>query len=192
MRSFIFIISLLFFNNLSIYSQAVSHNEDFSFMIEGNINADSGVIHLEILVDSEYYPKGVKSMVAKVKNKKFFFSGHIPYPQGMRFTYGKGYYSDIFILEPGKQSVIVDLESHREVEDSESKTSRALALRFDLWRGLRHSRGIGRRSSLAFSIQARSLRLYQSDRRSRGDGLRHSAFCFPLGHSRWKCPRRPD
>lgn len=124
MRPLIFILILIFLNHFSIHSQNVSHKEVFPFIIEGNINADTGTIHLEILVDSEYYPKGVESMVAEVNDKKFSFSGHIPYPQGMRFTYGNGYYSDIFILEPGIQSVIVDLQASREVPKVENYSMR--------------------------------------------------------------------
>lgn len=90
-------------------------NKLFPFEINGNINANTGIVELQLLFDTDYYPPGVENMVAKIENKKFTFSGSIPYPQGFTLSYGNVYYSSLFVVEPGTQSVTVNIDAVREV-----------------------------------------------------------------------------
>ncbi|HYG38547.1 MAG TPA: TlpA disulfide reductase family protein [Cytophagales bacterium] len=111
MRIFYLISIILFLKNSILYSQ---EEKLFPFKIEGSINADTGIVELNILSEA-YYPKGVKKIEAKVENGRFLFTGYFPpYPQGVRLTYQNGRSSDLFVIEPGKQSVLFNMNAHRE------------------------------------------------------------------------------
>jgi peroxiredoxin len=125
-------------------------NKFLPFEIEGNINADTGVVELQLLFDADYYPPGVENMVAKVENKKFTFSGSILYPQGVTLSYGNVYYSSLFVVEPGTQSVTVDIDAVREVpkvdnqvmkeyEGEYTKAYEQVRLKRNLWDNRRDS-----------------------------------------------------
>ncbi len=84
----------------------------FPFKINGTINADTGTVQMKMLVDTRYYPPGVKNLTAKVENKKFTFHGFIPYPQGVQLYYNSAYYSNSFVIEQGIQSVTFNIDSN--------------------------------------------------------------------------------
>lgn len=92
-------------------------NELLPFTIEGYIQADTGTVKLQLLHDKDYYPKGVEEMLATVRKGKFAFSGTIPYPQGVTLSYGTGYYSSLFVIEPGTQTVNCSIDAPGEVPE---------------------------------------------------------------------------
>ncbi len=93
----------------------LAQEKQLPFTLEGNINADTGVVALHLFYDQDYYPAGVEKLVAEVKNNHFSFNGYIPYPQGFTLSYGEHYISRLFVIEPGHQSVTVDINVSREV-----------------------------------------------------------------------------
>lgn len=115
-----FCLLILFFIPISFLQAQDDDKELFLFEIEGYINADTGTVHLNLLVDTDYYPDGIKKMSAKIENKKFYFRGHIPYPQGYALSYSQSYYSSVFVVEPGKQSVICNIDSLWEVPKTDN------------------------------------------------------------------------
>lgn len=92
-----------------LYAQ---QKNSFLFTIDGHINADTGTVQLKMLTDTSYYPQGVQNLRAKVKNKKFSFHGYIPYPQGFQLFYNSNYSSAIFVIEKGKQSITLNIDSN--------------------------------------------------------------------------------
>ena len=103
---------LIVFHSILLKAQ---NDANFHFEIDGNINADTGIVRLEILDHTDYYPQGVESLVAKVENGKFYFSGNIPYPQAYTLNYGDKYHFRLFVIEPGAQTMTCDLELYGEV-----------------------------------------------------------------------------
>lgn len=114
MRIFSLLSAILLLLNVNLQAQK---NKLFPFKINGSINVDTGTIQLKLLVDKEYYPEGVQNLRAKIINKKFFFRGYIPYPQGIQLSYGAGYLSNSFIIAPGTQSIILNIDSNRKVPE---------------------------------------------------------------------------
>ena len=108
---FIFCV-LIVFHSILLKAQ---NDTNLPFEIDGSINIDTGFVRLEILDHTDYYPEGVESLVAEVENGKFYFSGNIPYPQAYTLNYGDKYYYNLFVIEPGAQTLICDLELYGEV-----------------------------------------------------------------------------
>lgn len=94
------------------------------FSITGTINADSGIVTIDLFDDHDYYPKGVEKMVAEVKDGKFSLSGSIPYPQGFTISYGQQYSSRLFVVEPGDQSMNVNIDANREIPSMDNRAMR--------------------------------------------------------------------
>jgi cytochrome oxidase Cu insertion factor (SCO1/SenC/PrrC family) len=83
------------------------------FTIQGYINADTGTVKLILLTDSSFYPKGINSLSAQVKNGRFSFQGYLPYPQGFELVYSSSYLSSLFVIEKGIQSMSINIDSNR-------------------------------------------------------------------------------
>ena len=108
---------ILFLSLLSNYT-SIAQDGYHPFEIAGKINADTGEVILEVLFDHDYYPEQVeRKMVSQVTNGEFTIRGHIPYPQGVRLFYGDRYYSKVFVIDPGEQSVSVDIKASREAPE---------------------------------------------------------------------------
>jgi len=86
-----------------------------TFTLTGNINADTGVVKLHLFYDQDYYPTGTKEMVAEVNDHRFTFNGNLPHPQAFTLSYGRQYMSRLFVIEPGVQSISVNIDANREV-----------------------------------------------------------------------------
>ncbi|MEN7547153.1 TlpA disulfide reductase family protein [Rapidithrix thailandica] len=116
-----------------LQSHFLSAQEDalLPFTLNGNINADSGVIQLNVSFDSDYYPKEVaKTIKARVENRKFTIKGFIPYPQGVTLSYGERYYSYFFVIEPGTQSVTCNLIAGRETPKVDNATMKEYEMEY--------------------------------------------------------------
>ncbi len=83
-------------------------NKDL-FIVEGKINADSGTLFLDPFYHHDYYLDPTQ-LQAEVKNGKFHFTGSIQYPMGFTISYEDSFRSRLFVLEPGNQEMIVDLD----------------------------------------------------------------------------------
>ncbi|MEM6842434.1 MAG: DUF4369 domain-containing protein [Bacteroidota bacterium] len=92
-----------------------SENSIYPFSINGTVNVDTGAVVLNLPYDTSYYPENVEKMMTTVQNGKFSFEGRIPYPMGFMLTVGQGYRSRLFIVEPGAQTVSVDVSARGEV-----------------------------------------------------------------------------
>lgn len=118
MRIFHVLIIICLFQYSDLYAQQTTA---FPFSIEGQINADTGTVELRMLTDISYYPKGVQNLSAKVKNGKFFMNGYIPYPQGFEFRYGSYYYSDVFVIEKGRQLIKININSNGKIPEVQNE-----------------------------------------------------------------------
>src|SRR5215217_838864 len=104
--------SLLFvFVSVFYFIGLFAQEKNQPFEIRGKINADTGLVKLILLADSNFYPKGTLHLSAKVLNGKFLIKGSIPYPLGFFLEYKDVYLSDRIIVEPGLQSVLVNIDS---------------------------------------------------------------------------------
>ncbi|MEM9674397.1 MAG: thioredoxin-like domain-containing protein [Bacteroidota bacterium] len=112
------LIPFLFINT------AYAQEKQFPFHITGTINADSGIVAIDLFYDHDYYPKGVEKMEAEVKDKKFSFKGNISYPQAFTISYGQQYSSRLFVIEPGDQSMTVDIDANRGIPSIDNKAMR--------------------------------------------------------------------
>ncbi|MCO4292692.1 TlpA family protein disulfide reductase [Solitalea sp. MAHUQ-68] len=110
-RRFFYLISILLFSSIILSAQ----QKPLPFKVIGDINADSGIIELQMLADSCFYPQKI-NLRTNVVNKKFYFEGTIAYPQPVRLIYNSGeYVGDFCIIEPGSQSIKCDFTLHREI-----------------------------------------------------------------------------
>lgn len=109
MRRILFLVLSLVFH----FSGLSAQEKPLPFEISGQINADTGIVRLSLVVDSNYYPKGVLHLNAKVLNGKFLIKGDIPYPLAFYLEYQNVYRSNRLIIEPGLQSISVNIDSIR-------------------------------------------------------------------------------
>lgn len=124
MRKFylISIIGLCFCCNL--YGQKAGLS---SFTIDGHINADSGTVELIMLTDTSFYPQSIHNLRAQVKNRTFSFHGYLPYPQGFELLYNSNYSSAVFVIEKGKQSISINIDSNGKTPDVRNEVMREYA-----------------------------------------------------------------
>ncbi len=111
MKLLMFAITLLLINSY-VYAQ---EDNNLYFEVDGTINADTGYVKLELHDLTEYYPKGMENYTVPINNSKFHISGKIPYPLGYQLSYGDRYYSSIFVIEPGYQKVVCDINASNKV-----------------------------------------------------------------------------
>ncbi len=109
---FSLLITIFLFINSYTYSQDAN---SLYFEVDGTINADTGFIKLEMHYLTEYYPEGIENYSVPINKNKFHISGEIPYPLGYQLSYGNMYYSSIFVIEPGDQKVICDINASNRV-----------------------------------------------------------------------------
>ncbi|MEK6480573.1 TlpA disulfide reductase family protein [Catalinimonas sp. 4WD22] len=112
---------LLWIPSSILYAQESKLN---SFAIEGSINADTGTLVLMPLYDTDFYPEDVEKVQARVENNKVHFSGSMPYPMGFTLQYENSYASRLFVVEPGQQSITINLEANREVPEVTNQAMR--------------------------------------------------------------------
>lgn len=90
-----------------------------SFLIRGNINADSGNMILMPITDSSYYPLKLGFKETTMVNGKFIFKGAILYPYafqiGFKIHSEWKYISDVFFIESGEQQLSCNADSLREI-----------------------------------------------------------------------------
>jgi thiol-disulfide isomerase/thioredoxin len=110
----LFLLSLLFLQNGVLFSQQADYKP---FEIEGSIDVDTGYIYLKIYDHAEYYPDDIRDFKAKINNRTFSFKGEIPYPQGFTLSYGDNYWSKLFVIDTGYQTVKCYLDSVRKLPE---------------------------------------------------------------------------
>ncbi len=90
------------------YSQQIDY---LPFEIEGSIDADTGYIYLKTYFQTGYYQEDIKEIKAEIRNRAFSLNGMLPYPLGFSLSYGEHYLSDLFVIEPGHQTVKCHIDS---------------------------------------------------------------------------------
>ncbi len=108
MRKSYLLIAILLLQYVNLFSQ---QNKLLPFKINGTINANTGTIELRLFVDPSFYPENLRKLSTKVENKKFYFSGYIPSPQGFELLYNSEHSSSDFIIEAGTQSITFNIDS---------------------------------------------------------------------------------
>lgn len=108
-----------------INAQSVS-----SFILNGRVNIDSGEATLSCLTNDTYYPLNISLLKTKISNGKFYFKRACPYPLGFRLLINVNgelkYVSDIFIVDPGPQSINCNIDSLREIPDITNRSMNEL------------------------------------------------------------------
>jgi thiol-disulfide isomerase/thioredoxin len=88
-----------------------------TFTLQGKIDRQTGTAFLVPLNDNKDYPAGKLPDSAEITNGTFTFSGSICYPYGFMLVVRKNsaniYISDVFIIEPGAQSITCHADSLR-------------------------------------------------------------------------------
>ncbi len=102
MKYFFILASAALLQITPVFSQ---HKDYLPFEISGSIDADTGYVYLNIYFQTEYYPEDIRDIKAKINNRTFSFKGEIPYPQGFTLSYGDNYWSDLFVIDTGYQTV---------------------------------------------------------------------------------------
>ncbi|MEQ9286240.1 MAG: TlpA disulfide reductase family protein [Cyclobacteriaceae bacterium] len=118
-KLFGFILVVFHFNPHVLYAQ--NNEELLHFAINGSVNIDTGSVQLDLYYDTDYYASGTKKVVANIENGAFYMEGLIPYPQGFTLSSGDHYYTGIFIIEPGVQSMKCNIDSAGEIPVIENK-----------------------------------------------------------------------
>lgn len=90
-------------------------NQVRPFVINGRINADSGSVVLHLLTeDRSFYPQRLDVLTAVVRNGRFTFAGSLPYSIGVRLSFNRSYVSDIFVIDPGQQDLLININRSKE------------------------------------------------------------------------------
>lgn len=111
----VFIMSLL-----AIGHSFGQKDQQFSFKIDGTINADTGTVSFRSY--SDYIPNNVEELVGKVKNGKFSISGYLPAPQSVFIVFNDDFQSSDFIIEKGLQTISINTDSTRKVPVVSNRT----------------------------------------------------------------------
>lgn len=114
MSKLCFLTVILTFAVNTLFAQVLKSR---AYQLNGTINADTGKISYHLFADSSFYPKDFFFRKAGVvKQRKFYLKGSLPYPVGVMLTNSTGtYQSNMFLIEPGVQSITVNIDSNREV-----------------------------------------------------------------------------
>tara|TARA_Y100001972_G_scaffold128582_1_gene190333 strand:+ start:9026 stop:10141 length:1116 start_codon:yes stop_codon:yes gene_type:complete len=86
-----------------------------SFFVDGKINADSGSVILYPFYVKDYFSSNIDEFRAEVIDGEFSVSGIINYPMAFTLEYEDIYMSELFVLEPGHQTMIIDIDENRKV-----------------------------------------------------------------------------
>jgi peroxiredoxin len=113
MKKFLLQIVLIFLITYNVFSQ---ENKYKQFEIHGTINVDSGTITLAKIFPYNNYPQDIEDYTATIKGNSFYISGKIPYPLAFRLI-SENYFSDFFVVDPGTQKIICDINKSREIPD---------------------------------------------------------------------------
>jgi len=91
------------------------------YTLNGFVNCRSGQALLMPLIDSSYYPKRVLFKEYTIENNKFRIVGSWPYPFMARIGVKVGgelkYVSDYFMVDSGRQNIVCNVYSLREIPD---------------------------------------------------------------------------
>lgn len=106
-KKFVLIVLILipFFGN-------AQNLEVSDFQIEGRVNLDTGTVHIEMDENKALYPEDFKNFSVKIKEGRFFVSGKIQYPIWLSFRVGSTYTSKGTAIMPGKQNILLKLDSN--------------------------------------------------------------------------------
>lgn len=94
--------------SVSVFSQS---NKNQTFKLLGSINSDTGSVTLRQITFSDFYPGIERNLSTKIVNGSFLFEGNLKNPLGFEISFNNSYYSNMFIIEPGSQSISIDLNS---------------------------------------------------------------------------------
>ena len=112
MRRCFFFLSICILFCLPLVGQ-----NNFGFLINGHIDADTGLIVLLPAGDESYYETLDFNQNIQVKGGKFTIRGRISYPLALKLGFKqKGefiYLSGLFFIEPGTQSISCQIDSLR-------------------------------------------------------------------------------
>jgi peroxiredoxin/uncharacterized phage-associated protein len=113
MNKYCQILFLIFLQTLHLSAQKNTH-----FVLNGEINTDSGKIILMPVGNTSYYENPAIFQEANVVKGKFMFKGHIKYPTafviGLKINSQWKYISRFFIVEPIMQTIKCEVDSLRE------------------------------------------------------------------------------
>jgi len=113
MRVFLFIVFGFVAGDGMVHAQ-VNH-----YSLNGSVNCESGQVLLMPLIDSSYYPKGVLFKEYPIEKKRFHIGGIWLYPLmvrlGVKVDGELKYVSDYFMVDSGRQSIVCNVDSLREM-----------------------------------------------------------------------------
>ncbi len=102
----------LFIFLLFIYFDLYSQNK--SYFLKGKVNVDSGIARLIPTSGEEYDPNKGNIYEVKISKGVFTFKGKMLYPCSYIIQIKPNYISDEFIIDPGNQSIVCNIDSLRE------------------------------------------------------------------------------
>jgi peroxiredoxin len=104
---------ILFTTLFSLSSiNALAQDVFLPFEAQGTANVDTGTVNFTLSADSIFYPKELLNLSAEIRNGRFFIKGKIPFAHPFYIEIND-YRSDVFYIEPGKQTIIVDVSMNR-------------------------------------------------------------------------------
>ena len=99
----------------------------YSFHLAGTIKADTGTVLLLPIGGKDFDPDTTNKYTARIKQGHFTFEGKLAYPAGFVIAFFPNYVSSPFILEPGSQSIVCQVDSIREVPAIDNRSMRESA-----------------------------------------------------------------
>jgi len=104
------VVSLCILSN-KLFAQ---NPELINFKINGLINADTGIVELQLFDKNDSVHKNLEKIAARVQAGKFQMAGKIKNPILLAFKFGNSYMSNRTVLDTGTQSISLNIGSNYE------------------------------------------------------------------------------
>ncbi|MFC5282405.1 redoxin domain-containing protein [Pedobacter alpinus] len=111
MKTIIFIISLY---SLTITNTCFSQIKLYDFTLEGSINLDTGIVTLELVGDTSYYPIKLRQLSSRIVKGKFNFKGKINQPTAFEISVdNRQILTKLFIIDIDEQNIEIDINQNK-------------------------------------------------------------------------------
>lgn len=111
-----------------LFCLPLSAQTNLNFVVNGKINADTGLMVLLPAGNKSYYEMVDFNHEIIVKDGKFTITGRTAYPTALKLLLKQNgvliYLSGLFFIEPGTQSMTCNIDSLRETPEIDNKTMR--------------------------------------------------------------------
>ena len=118
----------LVFNCVCLHDLSFGQPKRVTYRLTGVINVDTGTVSLLPVSGQEYDPNLKNNYRANIKQGSFSFNGQMAYPGSYLILIKPNYISSDFIIDPGTQTIICNVDSIRETPKIVNKSMQEFQL----------------------------------------------------------------